>query len=122
LSKSPRYTVDIVRDDHQAAVDVDRYFFSGDHFSTEDRDSFQQDNEHKLHVGEPNNSIFPLSVMDSDERSQSPQASWSDIKEYFWHQGNYRTLVATSLTWLSLDLAFYGLGMVCLRNTGVYSS
>jgi len=58
------------------------------------------------------NDPFPLSVIDSDEMPQPPQASWADIKEYFWHQGNYRTLVATSLTWLSLDLAFYGLGMV----------
>jgi PHS family inorganic phosphate transporter-like MFS transporter len=109
-----------VKDDHQAAVDVDRYFYSGDHFSTEGRDSFQQDHEDELHIGETNNPIFPLSVMDSDEMSQSPQASWSDIKEYFWHQGNYRTLVATSLSWLSLDLAFYGLGMVSPRNTKPY--
>ena len=58
--------------------------------------------------------------MESDEMSQPPQASWSDIKEYFWHQGNYRTLVATSLTWLSLDLAFYGLGMVCLPKIRPY--
>jgi PHS family inorganic phosphate transporter-like MFS transporter len=109
-----------VKDDHQAAVDVDRYFYSGDHFSTEGRDSFQQDHEDELHTGETNNPIFPLSVIDSDEMSQSPQASWSDIKEYFWHQGNYRTLVATSLSWLSLDLAFYGLGMVSPRNTKPY--
>ncbi|KAI4782785.1 inorganic phosphate transporter [Aureobasidium sp. EXF-3400] len=110
IIESPRYTVDIVRDDHQAAVDVDRYFYSGDHFSTESRDSFQQDHEDEFQA-EGLNPIVPLSVMESDEMSQPPQASWADIKEYFWHQGNYRTLVATSLTWLSLDLAFYGLGM-----------
>jgi hypothetical protein len=116
---SPRYTVDIVRDDHQAAVDVDRYFYSGDHFSTESRDSFQQDHEDEFQA-EGLNPIVPLSVMESDEMSQPPQASWSDIKEYFWHQGNYRTLLSTSLTWLSLDLAFYGLGMVCLHKPRPY--
>jgi len=58
--------------------------------------------------------------MNSDEIPQPPQASWTDIKEYFWHQGNYRTLVATSLTWLSLDLAFYGLGMVRLAEIKRY--
>lgn len=111
---SPRYTVDIVRDDHQAAVDVNRYFCSGDTFSTRSRVSFQQDHEDELNIEEVHNPILPLSVVDSEEVQQPPQASWSDIKDYFWQQGNYRTLVATSLTWLSLDLAFYGLGMVCL--------
>ncbi|KAH0277092.1 MFS general substrate transporter, partial [Aureobasidium melanogenum] len=111
IIESPRYTVDIVRDDHQAAVDVNRYFYSGDHFSARSRVSFQQDHEDELNTEEIHNPVFPLSVMDTEEVSQPPQASWSDIKDYFWHQGNYRTLVATSLTWLSLDLAFYGLGM-----------
>ncbi|KAG9604884.1 MFS general substrate transporter, partial [Aureobasidium melanogenum] len=111
IIESPRYTVDIVRDDHQAAVDVNRYFYSGDHFSTRSRVSFQQDHEDEINTEEVHNPIFPLSVIDSEEVQQPPQASWSDIKDYFWHQGNYRTLVATSLTWLSLDLAFYGLGM-----------
>jgi PHS family inorganic phosphate transporter-like MFS transporter len=113
---SPRYTVDIVRDDHQAAVDVNRYFYSGDTFSTRSRVSFQQDHEDELNIEEVHNPILPLSVVDSEEVQQPPQASWSDIKDYFWQQGNYRTLVATSLTWLSLDLAFYGLGMVCLLS------
>ncbi|KAH0350067.1 MFS general substrate transporter, partial [Aureobasidium melanogenum] len=111
IIESPRYTVDIVRDDHQAAVDVNRYFYSGDHFSTRSRVSFQQDHEDEINSEEVNNPIFPLSVMDTEEVHQPPQASWIDVKDYFWHQGNYRTLVATSLTWLSLDLAFYGLGM-----------
>ncbi|KAG9853865.1 MFS general substrate transporter, partial [Aureobasidium melanogenum] len=111
IIESPRYTVDIVRNDHQAAVDVNRYFYSGDHFSTRSRVSFQQDHEDELNTEEAHNPIFPLSTIDSEEVQQPPQASWADIKDYFWHQGNYRTLVATSLTWLSLDLAFYGLGM-----------
>ncbi|KAG9676459.1 MFS general substrate transporter, partial [Aureobasidium melanogenum] len=111
IIESPRYTVDIVRDDHQAAVDVNRYFCSGDTFSTRSRVSFQQDHEDELNIEEVHNPILPLSVVDSEEVQQPPQASWSDIKDYFWQQGNYRTLVATSLTWLSLDLAFYGLGM-----------
>lgn len=113
---SPRYTVDIVRDDHQAAVDVNRYFYSGDHFSTRSRVSFQQDREDEIHTEEAVNPIFPISDVDSEEVQQPPQASWADIKDYFWNQGNYRTLIATSLTWLSLDLAFYGLRMVCLSN------
>jgi len=112
LSGSPRYTVDIVRDDHQAAIDVNRYFYSGDHISTRSFDPSQHDHDDEIHVEGTNESIHPMSIMEPDEVSQPPQASWPDIVDYFWHQGNYRTLVATSLTWLSLDLAFYGLGMV----------
>ncbi|THW77066.1 inorganic phosphate transporter [Aureobasidium pullulans] len=111
IIESPRYTVDIVRDDHQAAIDVNRYFYSGDHISTRSFDPSQHDHDDEIHVEGTNESIHPMSIMEPDEVSQPPQASWSDIVDYFWHQGNYRTLVATSLTWLSLDLAFYGLGM-----------
>ncbi|THY23069.1 inorganic phosphate transporter [Aureobasidium pullulans] len=111
IIESPRYTVDIVRDDHQAAIDVNRYFYSGDHISTRSFDPSQHDQDDEIHVEGTNDSIPPMSIMEPDEVSQPPQASWSDIVDYFWHQGNYRTLVATSLTWLSLDLAFYGLGM-----------
>ncbi|THX16164.1 inorganic phosphate transporter [Aureobasidium pullulans] len=111
IIESPRYTVDIVRDDHQAAIDVNRYFYSGDHISTRSFDPSQHDHDDEIHVEGTNESIHPMSIMEPDEVFQPPQASWSDIVDYFWHQGNYRTLVATSLTWLSLDLAFYGLGM-----------
>ncbi|KAG2170357.1 hypothetical protein VTO58DRAFT_105573 [Aureobasidium pullulans] len=111
IIESPRYTIDIVRDDHQAAIDVNRYFYSGDHISTRSFDPSQHDHDDEIHVEGTNESIHPMSIMEPDEVSQPPQASWSDIVDYFWHQGNYRTLVATSLTWLSLDLAFYGLGM-----------
>ncbi|KAL4744078.1 major facilitator superfamily domain-containing protein [Aspergillus similis] len=34
-----------------------------------------------------------------------------DITQYFWHEGNWRTLVATSLSWLLLDFGFYGIGL-----------
>lgn len=40
-----------------------------------------------------------------------PPPSWKDFKKYFWHDGNLRTLMATSLCWFYLDLPFYGLGM-----------
>lgn len=34
-----------------------------------------------------------------------------DITQYFWHEGNWRTLLATSLSWLLLDFGFYGIGL-----------
>ncbi|XMA19390.1 hypothetical protein WAI453_012181 [Rhynchosporium graminicola] len=40
-----------------------------------------------------------------------PPPSWQDFKQYFWHEGNLRTLMACSFCWFCLDLPFYGLGM-----------
>ncbi|KAI9369644.1 major facilitator superfamily domain-containing protein [Aspergillus egyptiacus] len=34
-----------------------------------------------------------------------------DITRYFWTEGNWRTLAATSLAWLLLDFGFYGIGL-----------
>ncbi|KAH6690218.1 major facilitator superfamily domain-containing protein [Leptodontidium sp. MPI-SDFR-AT-0119] len=51
------------------------------------------------HVEQPMQNVAP------------PPPSWKDFKQYFWHDGNLRTLMATSLCWFYLDLPFYGLGM-----------
>lgn len=40
----------------------------------------------------------------SDDNKQPPPPSWEDFKDYFWHKGNIRTLVATSLCWFCVDL------------------
>lgn len=40
-----------------------------------------------------------------------PEPSWEEFKQYFWMNGNLRTLIATSFCWMALDLPFYGLGM-----------
>ncbi len=37
--------------------------------------------------------------------------SKADILQYFWTEGNWRTLLATSLCWLLLDFGFYGIGL-----------
>lgn len=42
-------------------------------------------------------------------------SSWThsrdDIKQYFWTEGNWRTLFGTSMCWLLLDFGFYGIGL-----------
>ncbi|KAF1961957.1 MFS general substrate transporter [Byssothecium circinans] len=40
-----------------------------------------------------------------------PLASWVDAKDFFITQGNWQYLLGTSLSWLCLDFAFYGLGL-----------
>ncbi|RMZ79495.1 hypothetical protein DV738_g3287, partial [Chaetothyriales sp. CBS 135597] len=39
------------------------------------------------------------------------QLSREDITQYFWHEGNWRTLFGTASTWLLLDFSFYGIGL-----------
>ncbi|KAF1935962.1 MFS general substrate transporter [Clathrospora elynae] len=40
-----------------------------------------------------------------------PLASWADAKNFFITEGNWQYLLGTSLSWLFLDFAFYGLGL-----------
>ncbi|KAK5699338.1 hypothetical protein LTS12_028463, partial [Elasticomyces elasticus] len=35
----------------------------------------------------------------------------SDIVQYFWTEGNWRTLAATALSWLLMDFSFYGISL-----------
>ena len=40
-----------------------------------------------------------------------PLASWADARNFFITEGNWQYLLGTSLAWLFLDFAFYGLGL-----------
>jgi hypothetical protein len=40
----------------------------------------------------------------SADHMQPPAPSWEDFKDYFWHKGNLRTLIATSICWFCVDL------------------
>ncbi|KAH8649683.1 major facilitator superfamily domain-containing protein [Tricladium varicosporioides] len=48
---------------------------------------------------------------DAEQNEIPPIPTWKEFKQFFWHDGNLRTLIATSLCWFCLDLPFYGLGM-----------
>lgn len=34
---------------------------------------------------------------------------WNDVFYYFWKEGNWRTLLGTSIAWMLLDFGFYGI-------------
>lgn len=40
----------------------------------------------------------------TEENNPPPEPSWKDFKKYFWHDGNLRTLLATSFCWFCVDL------------------
>lgn len=39
------------------------------------------------------------------------QLTRSDIVQYFWTEGNWRTVTATALSWLLMDFGFYGISL-----------
>jgi hypothetical protein len=43
--------------------------------------------------------------------NSSWKISKADIKQYFWTEGNWRTLAAVSWCWLLLDFGYYGIGL-----------
>ncbi|KAJ4347455.1 hypothetical protein N0V95_005417 [Ascochyta clinopodiicola] len=53
-----------------------------------------------------NNQLAP-----GDPSYVPPLASWIDAKKFFITEGNWQYLLGTSLSWLFLDFAFYGLGL-----------
>lgn len=52
-----------------------------------------------------------VDISPGDPSYVPPLASLADAKEFFITQGNWQYLLGTSLSWLFLDFAFYGLGL-----------
>lgn len=64
------------------------------------------------HQQDPEEHFPEVTQLEGAEEMPTPPApSWKDFKQYFWHDGNLRTLIATSFCWFCVDLPFYGLGM-----------
>ena len=69
------------------------------------------DNEQAPHVSAPQPSHPPVQLPPGDPNYIPPLASWKDAKQFFIIEGNWLYLLGTSLSWLFLDFAFYGLGL-----------
>ncbi|KAJ5724704.1 hypothetical protein N7493_006432 [Penicillium malachiteum] len=67
----------------------------------------------------PISSLASSSVHEDEEFNPLPPATlnshWrlakSDIIRYFWTEGNWRSLVGTSVAWLLMDFGFYGISL-----------
>jgi MFS transporter, PHS family, inorganic phosphate transporter len=123
IIESPRYTADVGGDSRKAASELNRYLPTGSSSSTDisleivtlnQRTNFITSEDGTiLHDPSGENSQTPLgfdndlegSVLeDADENKPPPEPSWRDFKDYFWYQGNSRTLLAVSLCWFFVDL------------------
>ena len=58
-----------------------------------------------------NSSDITLSGPSNPTLNSKWTLSRADIMKYFWTEGNWRTLAATSLCWLFLDFGFYGVNI-----------
>jgi PHS family inorganic phosphate transporter-like MFS transporter len=132
IIESPRYTADVGGDSRKAASELNRYLLAQQEVTTSsssfvevimENRSFNQrtprlaGSEDGTTIQDPSsrNNELPPSAMDNDledeasidedENKVPPEPSWRDFKDYFWHNGNIRTLMATSLCWFLIDLS-----------------
>ncbi|KAA8648923.1 phosphate transporter [Aspergillus tanneri] len=117
IPESPRFIFEVEDDPVKAEFDATTLF--NEPTSTLSP-SFEIDSWHHLPV--PAVSLAAQSISDSRSLSQTEflqpatlNSHWDltrrDIIQYFWTEGNWRTLAATSLSWLLLDFGFYGIGL-----------
>lgn len=76
-----------------------------------DNDSDDENIEPRHHRQISRVAVPSMHLPPGDPNFVPPLASWEDAKKYFIEEGNWRYLLGTSLSWLFLDFAFYGLGM-----------
>ncbi|KIX06729.1 uncharacterized protein Z518_04705 [Rhinocladiella mackenziei CBS 650.93] len=117
IPETPRFLLDIEDDPVKAEFDATQLFGESSLGSEMEEnvwcDSLEGSNLSNRSLDEsstarPSWTITPapLTTLNS-----SWQLSQADIKQYFWTEGNWKTLAATSMCWLLLDFGFYGIGL-----------
>lgn len=93
IPETPRYTFDVARDVEKAAEDV-KHYTSG-----------------KTGESHPDEALQVAARRQSAAQLEVPKASWSDFFRFYGKIRNGRILFGTAMSWLLLDVAFYGLGL-----------
>lgn len=99
IPETPRYTFDVVHDVEKADRDINSFLSK----SKGEIDIVRQ--ARLLKVAGPS--------------LTTPAASWRDLGSYFGCWENAKVLLGTTLSWMLLDLAFYGIG---LNNSFILSA
>lgn len=118
IPETPRFLLDIEDDPVKAEFDATQLFGESSAASELESnmwcDSLEESNlsnrsiDERSEGGRPSWTIAPapLTTLNSSWR-----LSRDDIKQYFWTEGNWRILAATSMCWLLLDFGYYGIGL-----------
>lgn len=112
IPETPRYTLDVLNDPFKAFEDSNRF-----NDSQLQEEYLHQSNMELAHA-------FASQKTEIDNRSQMSSTQGPDqrpifeeskttkitVNEFFFKEGNWRTVLGTSLAWFLLDFTFYGLG------------
>ncbi|KAH7084872.1 major facilitator superfamily domain-containing protein [Paraphoma chrysanthemicola] len=93
IPETPRYTFDVARDVEKANEDV-KHYVSG-----------------KKGEGHPDEALQVAARRASVAQLEVPKASWTDFFRFYGKLRNGKILFGTAMSWLLLDVAFYGLGL-----------
>ena len=128
IPESPRYTLDVQRRPERALADARTYLRVNSVASGAGADLEYGRQLSPMGPGQPgpmnhanaNDSVDSVdatpptqhaatpSPLGHATRDQPAQFSYEDMKDYFWTQGHWRYLAATSICWALLDFVFYG--------------
>lgn len=128
IIESPRYTADVGGDSGRALSELNRYLPVEDSnlsssssiqivaepqditqrhsalSASEDATTLRNTPEGNSQLPQADENLETPPFEEDAELQAPPEPSWRDFKDYFWHQGNLRTLMATSLCWFFVDL------------------
>jgi PHS family inorganic phosphate transporter-like MFS transporter len=93
IPETPRYTFDVARDIEKANEDTKQYL-SGKHGD-----------------GKPDEAMQVAARRQSVQQLEVPVASFRDFFRFYSKLRNGKILFGTAMSWLLLDVAFYGLGL-----------
>lgn len=100
IPETPRYTFDVAKDIEKGGADIKAYMAG-------------------KAEGHPDKVLQWKQLALQSPSLCQPAASWSDFYQYFSKWSNAKVLIGTSMSWLLLDLAFYG---ISLNNSIVLSA
>ena len=108
IPESPRYTLDVLNDPLKASEEANRLkrFSLGSEI-------INQSNSEMITQNPPPKDEEDLNSPSSTGRHDLGRESTDlKIRQYFWIEGNWRTLLGTSLSWFLLDFAIFPLGLI----------
>ena len=107
IPESPRYTLDVLNDPFKASEETERLkrFSLGSEIINQSSSAMISQNP------TPNDDEDVTSPSTTGRHDLGREPTSLTIRKYFWIEGNWRTLLATSLGWFLLDFAVFPLGL-----------
>ena len=103
IPESPRYTLDVLHDPFKASEETNRL----KRFSRGSEIMNQSNSAVVSQKSTPNDEEDVANPAITDRHDPGRDPTSLTIRQYFWIEGNWRTLLATSLSWFLLDFATF---------------